>query len=86
MRETPVRLDQRIRRVGLDERPMPQIEPNGAVRPGLAARAKRSLKDGCTSIIRIDLAGSPGFGNANRSLMSSRASPLGKVKSGPEKW
>src|SRR5215472_7316766 len=43
-------------------------------------------EDGCTSMIRIDLPAPPGLGNANRSVKSSRASPLGKPKLGPEKW
>src|SRR5215472_12916694 len=45
-----------------------------------------TLEDGCTSMIRIDLPAPPGFGNANRSVKSSRASPWGKLKLGPEKW
>src|SRR5215471_1152282 len=43
-------------------------------------------EDGCTSMIRIDLPTPPGLGNANRSVKSSRASPWGKPKLGPEKW
>src|SRR5215475_13640696 len=45
-----------------------------------------TLEDGCTSMIRIDLPAPPGLGNANRSVKSSRASPWGKPKLGPEKW
>src|SRR5580693_9926220 len=43
-----------------------------------------SPKDGCTFIIKMDLLESPGFGNAYRSVKSNRASPLEKLKSGPE--
>ena len=62
-------------------------------RNGQASGAKGSVvvgpgglspSDGCTFMIRMDFPVSPGFGKAYRSVKSSRASPCGKLKSGPE--
>src|SRR3712207_7828211 len=41
--------------------------------------------DGCTLIANNDLDASPGDGKANRSQWSTRASPCGKEKSGPDR-
>src|SRR5262249_9731161 len=60
---------------------------NASVEKGSAVVSFESTpQDGCTSMIRIDLPAPPGLGNANRSVKSSRASPWGKPKLGPEKW
>src|SRR5215469_11236416 len=42
--------------------------------------------DGCTLKTSIDLPGSPGLGNAYKSVRSNRASPRGNPKLGPEAW
>src|SRR6266702_4664324 len=42
--------------------------------------------DGCTFMIKIDLSAFSGLGKAYKSVRSRRASPCGKLKSGPEKW
>src|SRR5215475_12003497 len=60
---------------------------NASVAKGSAVVVFESTpQDGCTSMIRIDLPAPPGLGNANRSVKSSRASPWGNPKLGPEKW
>src|SRR5215467_6966441 len=59
----------------------PGAKGSVVVRPGGS-----NEKDGCTFRTSIDLPGSPGLGNAYRSVMSKRASPRGNPKSGPEAW
>ena len=57
---------------------------SGAKGSTVVGPAGFSPADGCTFMIRMDFPASPGFGNAYRSVKSSRASPWGKLKSGPE--